>query len=138
MISKNENQGNFMTKELNEVTTKRTKLCNKFLPEKTLGARISNNKQGNYDINLLCRTKQIYFSNIIIDSVTDNKRIWKPVKPLFSIKSNQKMKPKTQGCINRRTVQKSFFKCGRSWPHRNGECSAKGKIWKTKSFCQSL
>ena len=38
------------------------------------------------------------------------------------------MKPKTQEYINRRTVQKSCFKCDRSWRHRNGECPAKGKI----------
>ena len=25
-------------------------------------------------------------------------------------------------------MQKSCFKCGRSWPHRNDECPAKGKI----------
>ena len=42
------------------------------------------------------------------------------------LKSNQKSKPKTQEY--RRTVQKYCFKCSRSWPHRNGECPAKGKI----------
>ena len=44
------------------------------------------------------------------------------------LKSNQKTTPKTQEYINRRTVQKYCFKCGGSWPHRNGECLAKGKI----------
>ena len=44
------------------------------------------------------------------------------------MKSIGKSKTKTQDYINRRTVQKSCFKCGRSWPHRNGKCSAKGKI----------
>ena len=44
------------------------------------------------------------------------------------MKSNQKSKPKIQEYINRRTVQKSYFKCGRSWSHRNGECSAKENI----------
>ena len=43
------------------------------------------------------------------------------------LKSNQNSKPKTQEYINRRTVQKSCFKCGRSCPHRNGECN--GKIY---------
>ena len=38
------------------------------------------------------------------------------------------MKPKAQEYINRRTVQKSSFKCGHSWRHRNGECPARGKI----------
>ena len=44
------------------------------------------------------------------------------------LKSTEKSKAKTQEYINRKTVQKSCFKCGRSWPHRNGECPAKGKI----------
>ena len=44
------------------------------------------------------------------------------------LKSTEKSKKKTQEYINRGTVQKSCFKCGRSWPHRNGECPAKGKI----------
>ena len=44
------------------------------------------------------------------------------------MKLNQKSKPKVQEYIKRRTIQKSYFKCGRSWPHRNGECPAKGKI----------
>ena len=44
------------------------------------------------------------------------------------MKLNQKTKPKVQEYIKRRTIQKSCFKCGRSWPHRNGECPAKGKI----------
>ena len=38
------------------------------------------------------------------------------------------LKSQTQENIKRRTVQKSCFRCGRSWPHRNGECAAKGKI----------
>ena len=45
------------------------------------------------------------------------------------LKSNQNSKPKTQEYINRRTVQKPCFKCGRSCPHRNGECPVKGKIY---------
>ena len=57
---------------------------------------------------------------------------------ISEFKSNQRSKPKTQEYINRRSVQKSRFKFGRSCPHRNGEFPTKGKIWKNKSFCQSL
>ena len=41
---------------------------------------------------------------------------------------SKKCKTKTQEYINRGTVQKSCLRCGRSWPHRNGECPAKGKL----------
>ena len=43
------------------------------------------------------------------------------------LKSIGNSKTKTQEYINRRSVQKSSFKCGCSWPHRNGECPAKEK-----------
>ena len=56
---------------------------------------------------------------------------------IHELKSNQKSTPKTQEHINRRTIQKYCFKCGRSWPHRNGECPAKGKIC-TKSGNQII
>ena len=44
------------------------------------------------------------------------------------LKSVRKSKTKTQEYKNRRTVQKSCFKCGRSRPNLSGECPAKGKI----------
>ena len=47
---------------------------------------------------------------------------------IIELKSIGKSKTKKNEYINRRPVQKSYFKCRRSWPHRNGECQAKGKI----------
>ena len=35
-------------------------------------------------MKLLCKTKQDYFSNIDIKSVTDTKKFWKTIKPYFS------------------------------------------------------
>ena len=43
------------------------------------------------------------------------------------LKSIEKSKTKTQEYINRGTVQNSCLRCGRSWPHHNGEFPAKGK-----------
>ena len=48
------------------------------------------NKQRNYCVNLLRRTKKKYFSSISISSLTVNKKFWKTVKPLFSDKISHK------------------------------------------------
>ena len=67
------NQGGFMTKELNKAIMKRSKLWNKCLKEKFLDASIAYNKQRNSCENLLRRTKNTYFFNININSVTIKK-----------------------------------------------------------------
>ena len=41
-------------------------------------------------VKLLRRTKETNFANIIINSVKDNKKFWKTVKPLFSDKISNK------------------------------------------------
>ena len=38
----------------------------------------------------LRRTKKNYFANIKISSITDDKKFWKTVKPLFSDKSSHR------------------------------------------------
>ena len=43
-------------------------------------------KQRNFCVKFLCKTKQDYFSNIDIKSVSDTKEIWKTIKPYFSNK----------------------------------------------------
>ena len=84
------NQGEFMTKELNKVTMTRSRLHNKYLKEKSADSKIVYDKQRNYSVNLLRRTKKNYFPNINISSITDNKKLWKNVKPLFSDKISRK------------------------------------------------
>lgn len=43
-------------------------------------------KQCNLCVNLLQEVKKQYFSNVDSKLITDNKKIWKSVKPLFSYK----------------------------------------------------
>ena len=43
-------------------------------------------KQRNFCVKLLRKTKQDYFNNINIKSVSDTKKIWKTIKPYFSNK----------------------------------------------------
>ena len=63
-----------MTKALNKAIMKWSRFRNKFLEEKTFDARVAYNKQRNYYVNLLRRTKKTYLANINIDLVTDNQK----------------------------------------------------------------
>ena len=64
-----------MTKELNKVSMKRSGLRNKFLKKYDLMQGVAYNKQRNYCVNLLRRTKKTHFANINIDLVSDNKKM---------------------------------------------------------------
>ena len=75
-----------MSKELNKTVMTRSRLRNKYLKEKSADSKFAYDKQRNYCVNLLRRTKKKYFANINISSITDNKKFWKTVKPLFSDK----------------------------------------------------
>ena len=84
------NQGEFMSKELNKTIMTRSRLRNKYLKEKSADSKLAYEKQRNYCVNLLRRTKKKYFANINISSITDNLKFWKTVKPLFSDKISHK------------------------------------------------
>ena len=79
-----------MSKELNKAIMTRSRLRNKYLKEKSADSKIAYDKQRNHYVNLLRRTKKKYFASINISSITDNKKIWKTVKPLFSVKISHK------------------------------------------------
>ena len=76
----------FMSKNLVNTHRKRTRLRNKFLKNRTETNRVCNNKQRNFYVSLLRKTKKDYYGNLNKRDLIDNKRFWKTVKPLFSDK----------------------------------------------------
>ena len=72
---------------------KRTRLRNKFLKYKTIEYQEEYNKQRNYCVSLLRKTKRSYYENLNERNVTDTKNFWKTVKPYLSNKniSNSKI-----------------------------------------------
>ena len=84
------NQGIFMTKDLHKTIMKRSRLRNKFLPDRTDISREEYKKQRNLCVSLLKQAKKDHFANLDIKSVTDNKKFWQTVKPLFSNKVKAK------------------------------------------------
>ena len=52
----------------------RSRLRNKYLKEKSADSKIANNKERNYCVNILGRTKKNYFAYFKISSITDKKK----------------------------------------------------------------
>ena len=73
-----------MSKELNRAVITRSRLRNKYIKEKSADSKIAYDKQRNYCVNKsLTQDQKEYFANINISSITDIKKFWKTVKPLF-------------------------------------------------------
>ena len=81
------NQSPFINKEISKAIMKRTEPRNKFLKHKTDESRQAFAKQRNYCVSLLRKSKRNYYSNLNVKDITDNKKFWKTIKPLFSDKT---------------------------------------------------
>ena len=81
------NQMPFITKQLSKEITKRSRLHNNFLRNRTEENKILYNRQRNYCVSLFRKSKRGYYENLNIKNITDNKLFWKSVKPLLSDKS---------------------------------------------------
>ena len=84
------NQGRFMAKDLHKTIMKGSRIRNKFLRDRADISREEYKKQRNLCVSLLKKAKQDHFANLDIKSVTDNKKFWQTVKPLFSTKVKAK------------------------------------------------
>jgi len=71
----------------------RTRLKNKFRKEDTEENKKAYNKQRNYCLKLVRKTKKDFYNNLDVKKITDNKQFWKTVKPFFSNKviNNEKI-----------------------------------------------
>ena len=77
------NQAAFMNKELRKAIMTRTKLLNKFHKDKSDLNRKAYNKQRNYCVKILRKSKKDYFNSLNVKQITDNKKFWQTVKPCF-------------------------------------------------------
>ena len=65
----------------------RSKLRNRYLKLKTEITYSEYKKQRNVCTSLLRKAKRDYFRNLDPSNVTDNKKFWRAIKPLFSEKT---------------------------------------------------
>ena len=86
------NHTNFVTKSLRKAIMLRSRLRNIFLEEKSLESKMAYNKQHNICVSLIKKAKKEHFQNINLSEITDNKKFWESVSPLFGNKVNTTQK----------------------------------------------
>ena len=85
-LIRNNNQP-VMTKTLRKVIIKRTKLRNKFNEETNIENWPEYKRQRNLRLNLLKQSNKRHFNSFNVNDVTENKNVWKTIKPSFTEKN---------------------------------------------------
>ena len=80
------NHSKFVKKVLSKPLMLKTKLRNKFLKQKTTETRSAYNKQRNICVSILRKAKRSCFENLDFKNLSDNRKFWGTVKPLFTNK----------------------------------------------------
>ena len=81
------NNNAFMTKSLKKAIRLRSRLKNNLNKQRPDENWDNYKKQRNFCVKVLHQTKEKYFSDINVKSISDNKRFWKTIKPFFSNKA---------------------------------------------------
>ena len=84
------NNSAFMTKQLKVAIMQRSKLSQKFLKGRTNDSKYVCNRQRNLCVSLLQKTKMDYFKQVNNKVISDNKKFWQTISPLFSEKAFRK------------------------------------------------
>ena len=84
------NQKPYVTKRLRKAIMKRSFLENNFYKNSSTYNKRAYRKQKNFCNRLYKKERISYYSNLDMKKVTDNKKIWNTVKPLFTNKGGTK------------------------------------------------
>ena len=82
------NNAPFVTKEMRKAIMVRSKLKSLFHKTKSPEIRVLYNRQRNYCVSLLKRTKRNYFERLNENKISDSRKFWKTVTPYFSNKGS--------------------------------------------------
>ena len=80
-----------MTKTLRKAIMHRSRLKNIYIRKRN-DKNWENNKQRNFFVDLLRKTKTEYFKNLNVKDLSDNRKFWKTIKPYFSNKGLNSIK----------------------------------------------
>ena len=80
------NQKPYVTKNMRKAIMLRSQLENNFFAEGTEGYWNALRKQRNYCTRLYKRERKRFYSDLNLKNITDNKKFWKTMKPLFGDK----------------------------------------------------
>ena len=81
------NDAPFINKELRKQHMKRSRLRKYYLKHKTDESHCAYKKQRNICVSLLRETKKQYYENLNPAVLSDNKKFWKTIKPVFTERS---------------------------------------------------
>ena len=87
------NNSPFMNKTLSKAVMTRSRLRNKFIRNPIHENKVNYTRYRNYCTGFFRKEKKLFYNNQDTNLVTDNRKFWKTVKPLFSEKhfSNNKI-----------------------------------------------
>ena len=77
------NNAPFMNKRLSKALMNRSRLRNKYLKTPTVPNKRKYKRYRNFCVNLFQKENRQCYENLDPKLITDNKKIWKIVKPLF-------------------------------------------------------
>ena len=86
------NNAPFMNKLLLKAAMTRTRLRNRFLKHPSEINRKNYKKYCNFCVRLFKKEKKMFYNKLNTRDITDNKKFWKTVKPLFSEKYSSRNK----------------------------------------------
>ena len=86
------NNSPFMTKPLRKMIMNRSRCKNTYFKNKTVENWEKYRKLRNECVKLTKKVKREYFESLNINSITDNKKFWKAIKPHFSDKDKRNAK----------------------------------------------
>ena len=81
-----QNHAKFVTKDVRKAIMVRSRLWDIFLKEKFLESKKAYNKQRKICVSMVNKAKKEHFQNINLSEITDNKKFWETVSPLFGNK----------------------------------------------------
>ena len=87
------NNSPFMNKTLSKAVMTRSRLRNNFIKNPNDENKAKYTKYRNYCTGLFRKEKKLFYNNLDVKTVTDNRKFWKTITPLFSEKhfSNNKI-----------------------------------------------
>ena len=80
------NDGHFMTRELRKEMMHRTRFLNKYNKDKTNENFEAYKRQRNNGVKMLRKAKFNFYKDLDLNNLTDNRKFWKTVKPVFTDK----------------------------------------------------
>ena len=116
----------------------RSRPRNIFLKEKYLKSKKAHNKQRNTCVKMVKKAEKEHFQNINLSEITNNKKFWKTVSPLFGnkLKTNHKINLIEKNVLSTsdEEITKTFKKYFDEIVPKLDITENKSYIWKTENF----